>query len=127
MAPAPPVPPAPAPVADPPVPVVEAVPAVEPEPEHQPEPEPVHEPVAFVPPPQPVVADEEPEPVVESEYGWAREDTREFEPISAEPEPGRAGTEHEVVGHEDPVEKPVLERVHGAGSRRLRLGGMSRT
>jgi len=95
MAPAPPVP---APVADQAVPV----PVVE----HEPEP------VAFVVPPSPV-ADEEQVHAVESEYGWAREDTREFEPISAEPEPE---PEHQVE-HEDPADQPVLERVPGAGSR----------
>jgi cell division initiation protein len=120
--------PAPVPV---PVPVAAPVVAPEPEPEpepeliHEPEPEPVHEqePVAAMPwPAIPVPAApvhlREPEPNAESEYGWAREDTREFEPISFEPETQPAPEpEHHAVATADPVEEPVLERIPGAGSR----------
>ena len=113
-------------------PVAEPVPAPEPVPVHEPEadPEPVVDqvPAAFVPPapveqpaPEPVVyalppaVEPEPEPEIESEYGWAREDTREFEPISALPKPERALDHH----HDQPplpVAEPVLERIPGSGS-----------
>ena len=64
------------------------VPAPEPTPEPTPaasEPEP-----EAVPIPLPPVLEGEPEPVNE-EIGWAREDTREFEPIAITP--GRGGTD----------------------------------
>ena len=113
-------------------PVPEPTPAPGHVPVHEPEadPEPVvdHVPAAFLPPspveqgdPEPVVyalppaAEPEPEPEIEPEYGWAREDTREFEPISALPKPEPALDHH----HDQaplPVSEPVLERIPGAGS-----------
>ena len=113
-------------------PVPEPTPAPGHVPVHEPEadPEPVVDqvPAAFVPPapveqpaPEPVVyalppaVEPEPEPEIESEYGWAREDTREFEPISALPKPERALDHH----HDQPplpVAEPVLERIPGSGS-----------
>jgi cell division initiation protein len=124
----------PAPVHEP---AAEPAPASEPIPVHEPEPDPEpvveHVPAAFVPPapveqpapepdPAPVVyalppaVEPEPEPEVESEYGWAREDTREFEPISAvpqlEPEPAHLHSQPPL-----PVTEPVLERIPGVGSR----------
>jgi hypothetical protein len=95
--------------------VVEHVPDVfvPPAPVEQPAPEPEPQPVVYALPPAP-----QPEPEVESEYGWAREDTREFEPISAypEPEPGLA-LDHHDEQPSLPVAEPVLERIPGAGSR----------
>jgi cell division septum initiation protein DivIVA len=73
--------------------------------------EPELEPVVHRLPPAPVA-----EPHVESEYGWAREDTREFEPISGLPEP-EPDVEHVHDEPSLPVAEPVLERIPGAGSR----------
>jgi hypothetical protein len=116
-----------------------AEPAPAPAPAHEPElePEPMvehvveHVSAAFVPPveehetnPEPVhdlpsgsQPDPEPAADVESRYGWAREDTREFEPIATlpeldpEPEP-----EHRHEEPSRPVAEPVLEPIRGAGS-----------
>jgi hypothetical protein len=96
-----------------PEPVVEQVPAafVSPAPVEQPAPEPA--PVVYALPPAP-----QPEPEVESEYGWAREDTREFEPISGFPEPEPdLDLDHHDAQPLLPVAEPVLERIPGAGSR----------
>jgi hypothetical protein len=102
--------PAPIPVVEP-EPVEAAVPVEEPAPllplVHVPMPEPV----------VPVVAPE-PEPESENEYGWAREDTREFEPLAGlhDPDPEPEVESHHVESAE-PVVEPVLERITGAGSR----------
>jgi hypothetical protein len=91
------------------------VPAPEPIPEPTPaatEPEP-----EAVPIPLPPVLEGDPEPVNE-EIGWAREDTREFEPIATtpveeapialvEPEPEQM---HGPI--EDPIEDPIDEHEH---------------
>jgi cell division initiation protein len=93
-----------------PEPVVEHVPVVPPEPaDHEPEPEPV----VYALPPAPEL-EPEPEPAVESEYGWAREDTREFEPISALPEPE---PDHHYEDSSLPLAEPVFDRSPGGGSR----------
>jgi len=119
-----------------PAPVVPA-PVVEHEPEPEPEPEPiqVHEPEPAAAAPWPAIPVEqptpvshavepvpvhlpEPEPNAESEFGWSREDTREFEPISFEPEPqAEPEPEHHAIATAEPVEEPVLKRIPGAGSR----------
>ena len=95
-----------------PDPVLEQVPADQPGDHHAPEPAPEPAPIVWALPPAP---EPEPEPAAESEYGWAREDTREFEPISALPKPERALDHH----HDQPplpVAEPVLERIPGSGS-----------
>jgi hypothetical protein len=113
--------PAPAPevAAAPPEPIAAPIPVVVPDPEPEPvaavEPVEEHPPFPVVPVavPKPDV-ELEPEPEAETEYGWSREDTREFEPLSALAEP-------EPEAHHDeppaPVAEPVLERIPGAGSR----------
>ena len=75
--------------------------------------EPAREPVVESRPPQ---EEHEGAPRVESEYGWTREDTREFEPISAAPEPD-AEADDRPEEPSAPVAEPVLERIPGAGSR----------
>jgi hypothetical protein len=102
--------PEPAPVHQPdPDLVVEHVAAFAP-PRHVEQPEPEPEPVVYALPPAP-----EPEPEVESEYGWSREDTREFEPISALDEPEPDHDHHEQPSL--PVVEPMLEPIRGNGSR----------
>jgi len=128
---------APAPTPAPaPAPLV-AAPALEPEPAHVAEPEPAptgayeHWPVVkHEPEPEPIhhhettvddeyvdavpLAPASAEPEVESEYGWVREDTREFEPISSVPE-HEPVTDQGAEPHDEA--KPVLERIPGIGSR----------
>ena len=94
-----------------PEPVVEHMP-IDQSADH-PTPEPKREPIVWALPPAPEL-EPEPEPVGESEYGWAREDTREFEPISAVPEPE---PEHRYEEPSRPVAEPLLDRITGGGSR----------
>jgi hypothetical protein len=103
--------PAPVPVAAP-VPAAVEEPAVEAEPVPAPVEEPAPQPAVEA---LPVVSEAKPEPEVDSEYGWAREDTREFEPIALgeEPEPD----DHHIDEEPQLVSEPVLERIPGAGSR----------
>jgi cell division initiation protein len=103
--------PAPAPV---PVPVPKVV--EEPEPAADAEPvapvdEAASEPVVEA---LPVIS--KPEPELDPEYGWAREDTREFEPISLEEEPV-LDDDHDDEEPHQVSEPPVLERIPGAASR----------
>jgi cell division initiation protein len=126
--------PEPAPLPEP-EPLHEPEPLPEPEPLHKPDPVVEHVPAALAPlapVEQPVAEPElepvvhalppasepEPEPEPETEYGWAREDTREFEPISAFPEPEPELDPEPVHHHEQslPVSGPVFERIQGAGS-----------
>jgi hypothetical protein len=112
-----------------------------PEPEPQPEPEvPMpaalvgSEPMATAPVEQPapvsvvlaapLVPTVEPEPEIdravepeaENEYGWSREDTREFEPLSALPDPEpEPDARHEEPAA--PVGEPALHPIRGGGSR----------
>jgi hypothetical protein len=105
-----------------PEPVVEHVPVDEPgdhqaAADHSPEPAPEPAPIVWALPPAP---EPEPEPAAESEYGWAREDTREFEPISAVPEPDpepEPEPEHHYEAPPRPVAEPVFDRIPGGGSR----------
>jgi hypothetical protein len=91
--------PAAAPLLPPPAPVVQ-VPLPAPALEAEPEPEPQAEPAA------------------QTEYGWAREDTREFEPLSAMPEPEpEPEPEHHREEEAPAVKEPVFERIPGNGSR----------
>jgi hypothetical protein len=109
--------PEPVAVHEPEEPVVEHVPVDEPADHHVPEPEPRPEPIVWALPPVPE-PEPEPEPAAESEYGWAREDTREFEPISALPEPEPdPDTEHRYQEPPRPIAEPVFDRIPGGGSR----------
>jgi cell division initiation protein len=101
-----------------PVPVTTPAAVDEPEADAEPMPMPVlvkelvSEPVAEA---LPVVTEAVPEPELDPEYGWAREDTREFEPISLEEAP--ALEDHHDAEESHQVSEPVLERIPGAGSR----------
>jgi hypothetical protein len=56
------------------------------------------------------------EPEAENEYGWSREDTREFEPLSALPDP----EPEPEARHEEspaPVGEPALQSIQDRGSR----------
>jgi DivIVA protein len=91
------------------------VPASEPTPTPTPEPIPAAsepEPEA-VPIPLPPVLEGDPEPVNE-EIGWAREDTREFEPIAITPveEAPTALVEPEPEQMHVPIEDPIDEHEH---------------
>ena len=129
-------------------PVAEALPpaAVPAHPTAVTEPEPVPDPGPFAedePAPEPIVrsepepfvdhepdpADQDeyleappvhlPEPEFESEYGWAREDTREFEPISSLPEPvplPGAEPERNDNGPARAAANPFVERIPASGS-----------
>jgi cell division initiation protein len=79
------------------------------EPAERPAPEP--EPIVHVLPPAPEL---EPEPEAESEYGWARDDTREFEPVSGPPE---SEQDHHYDEPSRPVAEPAFDRITGGGSR----------
>jgi cell division initiation protein len=105
--------PEPAPLPEP-EPLHEPEPLPEPEPLHKPDPVVEHVPAALAP----LAPVEQPVAEPETEYGWAREDTREFEPISAFPEPEPELDPEPVHHHEQslPVSGPVFERIQGAGS-----------
>ncbi len=80
------------------------------------QPAPVH--VVESPPstPEPVAPAVEPELVTgaDDEYGWSREDTREFEPISGMPEPE---PEPQPEAPIPPVAEPALRQSTNGGSR----------
>jgi cell division initiation protein len=97
------------------------VPLHEPEPVDDDEPEPAEhelEPFAEDESVDPLpVAPAAPEP--EPDYGWSREDTREFEPISSLPEPAPfVGLEPEHHPDEPPrhAASPLVERIQAAAS-----------
>ena len=67
------------------------------------------------------------EPEAENEYGWSREDTDEFEPVSALPDPepdagsGAAASESRCTRPE-----PVLQRISGPRVRAISTGANER-